>query len=71
MSGSGLVDTTTEPYGVGCEQHSGGTMTSTVAPIGPSKVVLTRVADVTTGTANGPTTLTPVLSRHAKRASLR
>lgn len=60
VSGSGYIDTTADPFVLGCEQSGGGTMTSSVPPLGPSKVVLTRVDDVVTGTSPGPVPLTPI-----------
>ncbi len=60
FSGSSYIDTTADPFVFGCEKSGGGTMTSSVPALGPSKVVLTRVDDVTTAAAGAPTTLTPV-----------
>lgn len=60
LSGSGYIDTTADPFVLGCETSGGGTMTSSVPPLGPSKVVLTRVDDVVTGSSSAPVPLTPV-----------
>lgn len=57
LSGSSYIDTTADPFVLGCEKGGGGTMTSSIPP---SKVVLTRVDDVTTSSSSSPTTLTPI-----------
>ena len=56
LSASSYIDTTADPFVLGC-QH-GGTVTSGFPGLGPSKVVLTRVDDVTTATSSSPTPLT-------------
>ncbi len=60
VSGSSYIDTTADPFVLGCEKAGGGTMTASPPPLGPAKIVLTRVDDVTSSAAGPPSTLVVV-----------